>query len=90
MGQLTYFIVSLHIPSLKACLQKKSHFEGFFCTNIHFCTGGTQFSLWNIGYGTCASAYESGFVMIGGGRGGSTLTSHHGRVDRYLRELILW
>lgn len=42
---------------------------------------GTQFPLENIGYGTCATAYESGFVMIGG-RGG-TPTSQHGKVDRY-------
>ena len=54
-----------------------------FLTQAH-CTGGTQFSLENIGYGTCASAYESGFVMIGG-RGG-TPTSQHGKVDRCIQE----
>jgi len=44
--------------------------------------GETQFPLQNGGYGTCAVAYQTGFLTIGGtpGEGDSDV---HGKVDRY-------
>ena len=41
-------------------------------------TDGTQLTLQNGGYGTCAVAYQAGFLTIGGKGDNGT----HGKVDR--------
>ena len=45
-------------------------------------TGGTQFGLESYAWGTCAIAYDNGFVMIGGYETGLFIRQHHGKVDR--------
>ena len=51
-------------------------------------TGETQFPLQNGGYGTCAVAYQTGFLTIGGtpGEGDSDV---HGKVDRLTIIIII-
>jgi len=44
---------------------------------------GIQFDLKHYGRGTCALAYEGGFVTIGGYESGVFIKEFHGKVDRY-------
>ena len=46
-------------------------------------TGGIQFDLKHYGRGTCALAYEGGFVTIGGYESGVFIKEFHGKVDRW-------